>query len=129
MIKTLRIIPLLLVCSVIIYLSLTSRSINPISLNNIDKVYHFIAYFTLGFTICLAFSNKVLLIINLFLGLALGIALEFIQGTLGYRDMSVADAVANSLGLFTGVLVFYICYKQIYWVFKKLRLNRIFLDK
>ena len=33
---------------------------------------------------------------------ALGVLLEFIQGTLGYRSFEVADMVANTLGVLLG---------------------------
>ena len=67
-------------------------------------------------------------VIFLILSLALGISLEFIQGALSYRDMSFADGVTNTLGVFSGVVLFYALYKQVCWIIRKLRLNRIFLD-
>lgn len=126
--KIIRPLPLLIVYAAIVYFSVKMPSGNPSLFKNIDKIYHFIAYFTLGFTICFSIINKKLMYILLILSLCLGLLMEYIQGTLPYRDMSIADGVSNTLGLTTGAVVFHLFYKQIYSIFKCLRLNKIFLD-
>ncbi len=127
--KIIKTVPLVLVYMAIVFFSVKRPSGSGVSIPNIDKIYHFIAYFTLGFVICISISSKAIRGLFLFLSLALGISLEFIQGQLPYRDMSVADGFTNTLGLILGVLFFTLLYKQIYWIFKQLRLNTIFLDK
>lgn len=127
--KIIRVIPLLLVYVAIVYFSIKMPSGHPSPIKNIDKFYHFIAYFTLGFTICLSINNKKLMYAFLLISLCLGLVMEFIQGTLPYRDMSFADGVSNIIGLTTGAVLFHVFYNQIYILFKFLKLNRIFLDK
>lgn len=127
--KIIRPIPLLLVYIAIVYFSIKTPSGNPSLFNNIDKLYHFIAYFTLGFTICFSIKNKRLMFIFLIISLCLGLTMEFVQGILPYRDMSVADGISNIIGLTLGAALFHIFYKQIYILFRFLKLNKIFLDK
>ncbi|OQY40377.1 MAG: hypothetical protein B6229_01900 [Spirochaetaceae bacterium 4572_7] len=101
----------------IIYLSLKHPSGQPSTIPYIDKIGHFIAYFTLSFTIFISFMDKKIRIILLLLSLTLGIGLEFIQGALVYRDMSVADGVANATGLLFGIpmATFIISLKKRIW--------------
>lgn len=101
-----RLIPLILVYIAIVYFSVKVPSGDPSFFRNIDKLYHFIAYGSLGFAIYLSTSNNKPRLFLLTISLGLGLALEFIQGQLPYRDMSVADGITNILGLFTGVLFF-----------------------
>lgn len=109
--KIVRSIPLILVYIAIIYFSIKVPSGEPSLFKNIDKVYHFVAYGSLGFAICLSTSRRKTLSFLLSVSLGLGLALEFIQGQLPYRDMSIADGITNILGLFAGVLVFHIILK------------------
>lgn len=104
MMKYIKKLPFVLVYITIIYLSLKTPSGNPSLFNNIDKLYHFIAYGSLGFAVCLTTFNKKIVYILLTISIALGLTLEYLQGLLPYRDMSIADGIANVLGLFSGVL-------------------------
>lgn len=126
--KFIRPIPLVLVYAAIIYLSVKTPSGRPVNIPYMDKIGHFIAYFTLGFTVCLSLSSKVLRIVFIVISLLLGIALEFIQSTLPYRDMSFFDGLSNLLGLFVGVAFFILFFNQVKWLIKKLRLSKIFLE-
>lgn len=126
--KVLRSIPLVLIYVAIIYFSVKTPSGKTINFPYMDKLGHFIAYFVLGFTICLSLSSKILRLIFIFISLSLGIALEFIQSRLPYRDMSFFDGLSNLLGLFVGVIFFILFFKQINWLFQKLGLSKIFLE-
>lgn len=127
--RVIKPLPLLLVVLTIIYFSLKATSGMPSKIPNVDKVGHFIAYFTLAFAIFLSLSSRISRIIFLILGVVLGLSLEFIQGQLSYRDMSILDGVANISGLIVGSLFFNIFIKQITFILDKLRLKSIFIDK
>lgn len=126
--KIIKPIPLILIYSAIIYLSVKTPTGGAPTFPYSDKVGHFLAYFTLGFTIWLSVSSRAFRVLFFIISLSLGIALEFIQSRLPYRDMSFFDGLSNLLGLFVGVAMFIIFYKQIHWVFKKVGLSKIFLD-
>lgn len=126
--KIIKPIPLILIYSAIIYLSVKTPSGGGLAFPYSDKIGHFLAYFTLGFTIWLSISSRTLRAFFFGLSLSLGIALEFIQSRLPYRDMSFFDGLSNLLGLFVGVAIFIIFYKQIHWIFEKVGLSKIFLD-
>ncbi|QEN04867.1 hypothetical protein EW093_09170 [Thiospirochaeta perfilievii] len=104
--KTLRLIPLFILYIAILYLSLKTPSGKPPIINNIDKLYHFIAYGTLGFTICFSILNKRISYVILVFSLIFGLTIEYIQGTLPYRDMSIADGISNTLGLISGTILY-----------------------
>lgn len=126
--KIIKPIPLLLIYAAIIYLSVKTPTGRGLSFPYSDKVGHFLAYFTLGFAICLSLSSRIFRILFFIISLSLGIALEFIQSRLPYRDMSFFDGLSNLLGLFVGVAMFFVFYKQIHWIFEKIGLSKIFLD-
>ena len=112
--KLLRLIPLIVIYFVIIYFSVKRPTGNSVSFLYADKIYHFGAYFTLGFVTFFSLSTKLSRRIFLIINMLLGISLEIIQGTLPYRDMSFADGVFNTLGLFLGAFVFSLLYKRIF---------------
>ncbi len=124
--KVLRATPLIFIYITIIYFSVKSPSGTSISIPYMDKVGHFIAYFVLGFTICLSIQSNLIRGIFIFISLSLGITLEFIQSRLPYRDMSFMDGVTNVIGLFCGVLLFMLFSRQVKWLIKKLKLNKLF---
>jgi len=67
-----------------------------------DKVEHLLAYGTLTFWFCVLYRP---LRVRAFYAagfIAMGIALEFVQGWLGYRSFEVADMVANAVGVILG---------------------------
>lgn len=113
MLRVLRKLPLVMVTSAIIYLSINSGSVTPPLFPHIDKLNHFLAYSALGFSINLATSNKRYVKLYIILSLLLGLSMEYIQGQLPYRHMSVADGIANILGVGFGV-VFYQYIRSLY---------------
>ncbi len=66
-----------------------------------DKVGHLLAYFSLMAWFGQIYSRRLWTALGL---LALGGALEILQGLSGYRDMSGFDLLANSTGLICGWL-------------------------
>ena len=66
-----------------------------------DKAHHFLAYAGLTFWFRQAFVS---IRWTIFL-MALGIALEFIQGWSGYRYFEYGDMLANTLGVIGGLLL------------------------
>lgn len=70
-----------------------------------DKVQHIVAYASLSlwfFQVLLSRPSRLLAAAGL---IAMGIALEFVQGMTGYRFFSVADMAANTLGVLAGWLL------------------------
>ncbi|MBN2617681.1 MAG: VanZ family protein [Spirochaetales bacterium] len=124
--KIVRLVPLVLLYIVIFYFSVKKTSDSPSLFPNIDKLQHFIAYFVLGFTISLSILNKHVLYWVLILSLIFGLSLEYIQGLLPYRDMSLADGIANTIGLISGTLFFNLFVKQIYKLLQLSKLDRIY---
>ena len=112
-----RLLVLTILYIAIIYLSVKHPSGHPSTIPFMDKIGHFIAYFTLSFAIIIFFIDKRIRILFIFLSLAMGIGLEFIQGLLVYRDMSAADGVADAIGLLFGTItgVFAISLKKRIW--------------
>lgn len=76
----------------------------PQTIPNMDKIGHFGSFFCLSYLTHLAFKPKwYLLAITL---ACYGIFIELVQSTLPYRSASIADFVADMLG----VLLFYFCH-------------------
>ncbi len=71
-----------------------------------DKIGHFISYAMLSAWISLLVKQRKTLWRILFGLIAYGLLLEFLQSLTSYRSGDPADAVANSLGVMTG-LAFY----------------------
>jgi len=84
----------------VVWLSLTPEP-TTLDFKESDKVGHFIAYGALMFW----FSQLYVKRTRLFYAggfIAMGVALEFIQGALGYRTYEVFDMYANTLGVLLG---------------------------
>ena len=103
----------------IVFLSLTRLGqIAPSGFTQIDKLYHFAAYFVLAFSWLLSLVNerfnleKVLWTAT---GIILfGIILEVFQKYLtDYRTLDYADAIANSAGVVVAVLFFSFFFEKI----------------
>jgi VanZ family protein len=95
------------VYAAIIILSLIPGNIQGIS--NYDKIEHFTAYFILSFLCSYSFRNRILFFI--ILNIAMGLIIEYIQSFIPGRDMSAFDAIANSLGILSGYIIFMIVIK------------------
>lgn len=93
-----------LLVTVVFYSSLTSNPIQTPGIEYGDKIGHFFAYFTLVFWFCQLYKNRSHSQL-LLLFVAMGVAIEFIQGQTDYRSFELADMLANSLGAVTGWLL------------------------
>ena len=98
----------------ILYLSLYKLPDFDIKVNNIDKVYHLIAYYTLGITWLFAFYKlpkyKTVIIISCIL---FGIIIELLQYLLtNYRTADYIDAIANSLGVLLALITFNLIFRK-----------------
>lgn len=78
-----------------------------IPMQNGDKAGHFLAYTGLSLLVCLAFAKRNQQIAALLLALGLGFLLEWGQSFVPGRDMSALDGLANSLGILTGIIIYY----------------------
>lgn len=91
---------------VTIWVSLTPIN-QATSLSGYDKIGHYLAYSGLALLACLAFPSRNGKILALLFSLGLGAVLEGIQATVPSRSMSLLDGLANSLGILTGIIIFY----------------------
>ncbi len=71
-----------------------------------DKIAHFAAYAALSAWFSLLVEQRKSLWVVLIGLIGYGLLLEFLQSLTSYRQGDIADAIANSLGVMTG-LVFY----------------------
>ena len=96
----------LLMVALIIYLSLAPlKPIKVVEFPFRDKVAHFVAYFATTFWLGQIFrkrstSSAIALALT-----ALGVILEFIQGTTDYRTIDVLDMAANAVGVAAGLFL------------------------
>ncbi|MGH8728613.1 MAG: VanZ family protein [Burkholderiales bacterium] len=67
-----------------------------------DKLAHFSAYGLLMLWFAQLYATRQARMWHAALFVAMGIALEFCQGALGYRSFEYADMLANALGVFGG---------------------------
>ncbi|MCL7752300.1 VanZ family protein [Polaribacter sp. Z022] len=99
----------------IAYLSLMQVPKTQLSFTSIDKVYHLFAYFTL--TICWLFSfyKKPSIKFKIVIAcIVYGIIIEVLQHTLTkYRTGDFYDVLANTVGIFLGMIVFNLFLKKI----------------
>jgi len=82
-----------------------------------DKVNHLIAYGTLMIFGILAHQRFLAVAIGI---VCFGIIIEILQGQTGYRWMSYADMVANSIGVLISCIVL--------WLYKKLEFKSFIKD-
>jgi VanZ family protein len=82
----------------IVWLSLTP-SPPQADFSHSDKLGHFAAYGLLMFWFARLYKNRIAFAAGF---IAMGIALEFAQGALGYRTSEVFDMLANTIGVFMG---------------------------
>ena len=64
-----------------------------------DKIGHLAAYGVLMFWFAQLYERRLACAVGF---IALGIALEFAQGALGYRSFELYDMLANALGVLAG---------------------------
>jgi VanZ family protein len=82
----------------IVWLSLTP-SAPQIDVEHGDKLGHFAAYGLLMFWFAQLYRVRVFYAIGF---IAMGVALEFLQGELGYRESELFDMYANAIGVLLG---------------------------
>ena len=70
-----------------------------------DKLGHFAAYGLLMFLFCQIYAQGKTRAIYALGFVAMGVALEFLQGMTGYRTFDVFDMLANAVGVALGWLV------------------------
>ena len=101
---------LFLVLFIILIIAITVLSLLPpksgLAIGKYDKINHFLAYAILS----LNFGFISTKIRSYFIGIpfliAYGLLIEFFQGFVPGRDPSFYDALANSLGVFSGFFIF-----------------------
>ena len=84
----------------IVWLSLTPAP-PEVDIAQGDKIGHFAAYGLLMFWFAQLYQGKARVLYALGF-IAMGVALEFIQGALGYRQYDVYDMSANAIGVLLG---------------------------
>jgi len=102
----------------IAYLSLMETGPTIVNISQIDKVEHAFAYAVLTVSWLLFFSKKKITTLSVILVVVgcifYGILLEVLQATITlYRTLEFLDMLANSTGVFIGVLVFNQIFKKI----------------
>ena len=85
----------------ILWLSLTPQPPH-VDFEQSDKVGHFIAYGSLMFWFCQLYRNARTRVAYAAGFIAMGIAIEFVQGATGYRSFEVMDMVADAMGVLLG---------------------------
>ena len=85
----------------VIYLSVTPAPIE-IPVAEGDKFGHLLAYATLMVWFANLYGNWNSRMVFAICFVAMGIALEFIQGWTGYRTFDIMDMAANASGVFAG---------------------------
>jgi VanZ family protein len=85
----------------VIYLSLTPAPIQ-IPMAEGDKLGHLLAYGTLMVWFSNLYENSTTRVMLAIGFVAMGIALEFIQGWTGFRTFEIADMAANASGVCVG---------------------------
>ena len=88
----------------IVWLSVTP-SPPEIDVENADKLEHLVAYGTLTFWFCQLHAAGRAQLAFVIAFIAMGIALEFVQGALAYRTFDTADMLANTIGAIAGSAV------------------------
>jgi glycopeptide antibiotics resistance protein len=89
-----------------------------------DKLVHFLTYAILSAGFSLIVEQQRSLWLILFGLIAYGLLLEFLQGLTGYRFEDMADALANSLGVITGLGFYFSPLRDILRRFERWLLSR-----
>ena len=92
-----------LYAAAIVWLSLRSSPPDP-GFAYGDKLGHFAAYALLMFWFCWLYRARNTRFAYGAGWIAMGMALEFVQGTTGYRSLEFGDMAANALGVLAGAL-------------------------
>lgn len=85
---------------------ISADELPPAPFDGFDKVEHFLAYFVLAAYAVMLFAQRRAQALAAAGLIALGVGLEFAQGALTVSRMAdSADALANSLGVFAGLML------------------------
>lgn len=84
------------------FLSLMPDPPDPVRFLNADKLEHALAYCLLMLWFCQVYVRRTQRLFAAALLVAMGIAMEFLQGMTGYRSFEYADMLANSTGVLLG---------------------------
>jgi VanZ family protein len=90
---------------IVCYLSLTPEIELPLGFKWDDLVYHSLAYLWLSILPFLGFQGLRTAITSAFLMFPLGVGLEVAQNLVPGRFFSITDIMANSFGVFLGILL------------------------
>ena len=104
----------IIITVLIAYLSLRRMPEIETGIKNVDKIYHLIAYFTLSVTWLLSFYRKpILKYVIIICCILFGIIIEVLQQTLTtYRTGDYKDAIANTVGILLGFIIFNLILKK-----------------
>jgi VanZ family protein len=86
----------------LVYVSLTPNPPEPVRFLNADKLEHALAYCLLMLWFCQVYVRRTQRLFAGALLVAMGVAMEFLQGMTGYRSFEYADMLANSIGVLLG---------------------------
>lgn len=87
------------------YMSLIPRIDIPVKFSYSDKVWHFFAYVWLSFLPYGGFKTRTIALMGSLLMVLLGIGLEIGQSYIPGREAAFSDAMANSIGVITGIVL------------------------
>ena len=88
--------------ALLLYLTLMPSVQHQVTVQNIDKVFHFIGFGAFAFFCVLAFPKLSLLKV-IILSSILGVGVEIIQSQIPHRSLSIADMLADFAGIITAV--------------------------
>lgn len=86
----------------IFYFSLAPYPPRPVTFWQADKLEHALAYALLMLWFCQVYRQRNPRILLALLLVAMGIAIEYLQGETGYRTFEFADMLANAAGVMVG---------------------------
>ncbi len=86
----------------LVYISLTPNPPDAVRLLNADKLEHALAYCLLMLWFSQVYVRRTQRLFIAALLVAMGIAMEFLQGMTGFRSFQYADMLANSIGVLLG---------------------------
>ena len=96
----------------LLYLTLLPQPPKPIDVRNIDKLYHLVAFALMSFIFKVAFNKIESSSVVLFSSL-LGVGIEVTQYFIPGRGFSVADMVADCVGVLIGLFIALCFIKQV----------------
>ena len=86
----------------VFYLSLTPYPPQPVTFWQADKIEHALAYGLLMLWFCQIYRQRSSRMLLALLLVAMGIAIEYLQGETGYRMFEYVDMLANAAGVLVG---------------------------